>query len=150
MSTTGLSFSNNLNLTNATDKISLRKQYSQDLANNIESGNISEAKQTFSKLLQANLNSSQTNSTINQDFKGLESALSSGDISSVKSAFATLQRDTQSSDSSLSDSLRPSNLSIAQQAYSSIETFMRMTNQSQDNSHNTAKKINSSIFGVSA
>jgi len=147
MSTTGILSSSSLNLTNYSDKVSSRKQYSQNLASSIESGNIDGAKQAFSQLLQTNLKSDQTNSTdstISQDFKSLESALSSGDLTSVKSAFATLQRDTRSSDSSLSDSLQPSNLSLAQLAYSSLETYMRLTNQ------NSSKKTENSVLGTSA
>src|SRR5690242_1570942 len=136
MSTSGIAASNSLLQNTTADKVSQRKQYSQELASSIESGNLTGAQSAFAQLLQGNMNGTQTSGKIGEDFKSLESAFKSNDLSSVKSAFATLQRDTESSDPSLAASLKPSGLSLAQQAFASLESLMRNTSTGYRNHQN--------------
>jgi hypothetical protein len=150
MATAAISSGNNLYQTSISDKFSQKKQYSQDLASSLESGNMSGAQSAFAQLLQQNQNSGttncQTNSTISKDLEELDGALKSGDLTSSKNAFAKLQRDTQSNDSSLANSLKPSNLTTDQQAYASQETYLKLIAQTHNNKNNQNKTSGYSSF----
>lgn len=121
MSISGISA--NSSQVESAEKASQRRQYSQDLASSIESGNVSGAQQAFAQLLQTNLNN-ETDSAVNNDIQSLDNALKSGDITSVKNAFATLQRDTESNSPAFASSLQPGNLTAAQKAYASLDTYL--------------------------
>jgi len=148
MSTSGIAASSSLLQSTTADKVSQRNKYSQDLASNIESGNLTGAQTAFAQLLQGNLNSGQTNSKVTNDFKSLESAFKTNDLTSVKSAFATLQRDTQASDPSLAASLKPSNLSLAQQAFASLESLMRSTGTGYSSQKNNSASSSLTSYTV--
>lgn len=134
---------------------SQRKQYSQDLASSLESGNLTGAQSAFAQLLQLNTSQqtstgqsggkSLTNATIDTDFQALKSALASNDLTGAKSAFATLQKDTQSLSPSQASSLQPSGLAASQLSLAMVDSYLQQSGNPYTSRYSGADTANAAF-----
>jgi hypothetical protein len=95
VATSGISLGSNLYQTGSQSTASQERQSFKQLANAIQSGDLSGAQQAFTtlqKLLQTSQTGSQT-SPIQSDFAALGQALSSGNLSTAQTDFSKLQTD---------------------------------------------------------
>jgi hypothetical protein len=149
MSVSGISSTNSLSQNLQTWQAKAQKIQSefQQLGQDLQAGNLSQAQSDFSALNQNISTPMQTNSSLAQAFGALGSALQSGNLAAAQKAYTTLQQDVQqtgqshhhhhaggssginnsSSDNMLSEllgslgsSLQSGNSSAAQTAYSSL------------------------------
>ena len=67
----------------------------QQLGQDLQAGNLSQAQSDFSTLSQNFSGSVQSNSTLSQAFSSLGTALQSGNLSAAQTAYSTLQQDVQ-------------------------------------------------------
>jgi hypothetical protein len=73
-----------------------RRNAFDELAQALQSGNLTQAQQAFSLLTQSAPNSGQAqNGLLKDDFNSLAQALQSGDLDGARKAFATIQQDLQ-------------------------------------------------------
>jgi outer membrane protein assembly factor BamD (BamD/ComL family) len=120
----------------------------QQLGQDLQAGNLSQAQSDFSTLSQNFSGSVQSNSTLSQAFSSLGTALQSGNLSAAQTAYSTLQQDVQQTGaghhhhhggsssqttssstsstlsqlfSTLGSALQGGNLSSAQTAYSTLQ-----------------------------
>jgi hypothetical protein len=119
----------------------------QQLGQDLQAGNLSQAQSDFSTLSQNFSGSVQSNSTLSQAFSSLGTALQSGNLSAAQKAYSTLQQDVQQTGadhhhhggsssqttssstgstlsqlfSTLGSALQGGNLSSAQTAYSTLQ-----------------------------
>lgn len=97
MSISGISASSYLNQTlqNSQAKAQTIQGEFQQLGQDLQSGNITQAQSDFNTLSQNLPSSLQTNSTLSQAFSSLGTALQSGNASAAQKAYTTLQQDLQ-------------------------------------------------------
>ena len=118
----------------------------QNLGQDLQSGNLTQAKSDFSILSQNFPNSTQNNNPLTQAFSALGQALQAGNLSAAQTAYSTIQQDVQQAGASghhhhhhygggaesssnalaqafgtLGQALQSGNLSSAQTAYSTIQ-----------------------------
>jgi outer membrane protein assembly factor BamD (BamD/ComL family) len=151
MSVTGVSSSSSLGQSLQTWQAKAQKTQSefQQLGQDLQAGNLSQAQADFSSLSQNVSTPLQSNSTLTQAFSTLGSALQSGNVSAAQQAYTALQQDVQQAGqghhhhhqhagsgsetssssaggtlsqlfSSLASALQSGNLSAAQTAYSTL------------------------------
>jgi hypothetical protein len=155
MSTSGISATNLFSLISSltghqsTSKTSSIQQEFQQLGQDLQSGNLTQAQSDFSILSKNFSNPAQTNTSLSQAFSSLGQALQSGNLTAAQQAYTTIQQDVQqaatqghhhhhhggssqsaSSNSSniltqafgiLGQALTSGNLTAAQSAYSTIQ-----------------------------
>ncbi len=126
----------------------------QQLGQDLQTGNLSQAQTDYSALTQTVSGSKQSNSALSQAFGSLGSALQSGNLSAAQQAYATVQQDvvqasqshpmhhhhwgsssqsaTSSTDSTVSQllsslgvALQGGNISAAQAAYSTLQSDLQ-------------------------
>ena len=151
MSVSGVSSSSSLSQSMQTWQAKAQKIQSefQQLGQDLQAGNLSQAQSDFSTLSQNVSGPLQSNSALAQAFSALGSALQSGNVSAAQQAYTTLQQDVQQAGqghhhhhhhggsssqttnsstgstlsqlfSSLGSALQSGNLSAAQTAYSTL------------------------------
>lgn len=160
MSVSGISANSYLtqSLQNWQSKAQTVQSEFQQLGQDLQSGNLTQAQSDFKTLSQNLPSSLQNNSTLSQAFSSLGTALQSGNVSAAQKAYTTLQQDvqqtgksdhhhhhqgggdSQSSDSStgntltqllstLGSALTAGNLSAAQTAYSTLSQGLQQLTQ---------------------
>lgn len=97
MSVSGISANSLLtqNLQNWQTKAPQIRSEFQQLGQDLQAGNLTQAQSDFSALSQNLPASLQTNSTLSQAFSSLGSALQSGNVSAAQQAYTALQQDIQ-------------------------------------------------------
>jgi hypothetical protein len=97
MSVSGVSSSSSLSQTVQTWQAKAQKIQSefQQLGQDLQAGNLSQAQSDFSTLNQNISTPVQTNSSISQAFGALGTALQSGNLAAAQKAYSTLQQDVQ-------------------------------------------------------
>src|SRR5208337_2125602 len=97
MSVSGVSSSSSLSQSMQTWQAKAQKIQSefQQLGQDLQAGNLTQAQSDFSTLSQNVSGSVQSNSTLAQAFSALGSALQSGNVSAAQKAYTTLQQDVQ-------------------------------------------------------
>ena len=155
MSISGISSNTALNQSLQAWQVRAQKLQSefQQLGQDLQAGNLSQAQADFGLLRQNISNPAQSNSTVAQAFSALGTALQSGSVAAAQQAYSTLQQDVQQtaqghhhhhrlgSDvptsgssatgafsqllSSLGSALQAGNLSAAQTAYSTLTQGFR-------------------------
>lgn len=97
MSISGVSSSSSLSQSLQEWQVRTQKIQSefQQLGQDLQAGNLSQAQSDFSTLNQNFSGSLQTNTSVSQAFSALGSALQSGNISAAQKAYTTLQQDVQ-------------------------------------------------------
>jgi hypothetical protein len=98
MSVAGISSTGALAQSGFISTLQQRRNDFQQLAQALQSGDLSGAQAAFSDLTSLNQNRGvqSANSTISNDFSAIGQALQSGDLAGAQQAFATLQQDVQS------------------------------------------------------
>ncbi len=84
-------------LVNWQDKMKQFQTNFADLANALQSGDLSAAQKAFSALSQGMPSNNNPENTIKNDFDALGKALQSGDLDAAKKAFSKLEQDMQAS-----------------------------------------------------
>jgi hypothetical protein len=147
MSVSGISSSFNYNAQSVANNGQQSRQEFQQLGQDLQSGNLSAAKEDFATLQQLrqqtnSTSSGHSNSPIAQEVKQLSQDLASGNLSAAQQDYAKIQQDIQTqmvhrhhhhhgggneasaigqSVEPLSQALQSGNLSAAQQAYSTLQ-----------------------------
>lgn len=86
---------NDATLTNWQEMAQQFKTNFSNLAQAIQSGDLSSAQKAFAALTQNTPSNANSQSTIQSDYDALSKALQSGDMNAAKTAFAKLQQDMQ-------------------------------------------------------
>jgi len=84
-----------VSLINWQDKMKQFRTNFENLANALQSGDLSAAQKAFSALLQSMPSNNNPEDTIKNDFDALGKALQSGDLDAAKKAFLKLEQDLQ-------------------------------------------------------
>ena len=159
MSVSGVSSSSALSQSLQSWQVKAQKIQSefQQLGQDLQAGNITQAQSDFSSLSQNFSGSVQSNSSVSQAFSALGTALQSGNLAAAQKAYSTLQQDVQQTGqshhhhhhaggssentnsspgsalgqllSSLASSLQAGNLSSAQTAYSTLAQGLQQLTQ---------------------
>ena len=97
MSMSGISSASSLGQSLQTWQAKAQKIQSefQQLGQDLQAGNLSQAKSDFTALSQNTSGSIQNNSSLTQAFSTLGSALQSGNLSAAQKAYSTLQQDVE-------------------------------------------------------
>jgi hypothetical protein len=97
MSVSGVSSSSSLSQSVQTWQVKAQKIQSefQQLGQDLQAGNLTQAQSDFSALNQNISGSVQSNSSLTQVFSALGSALQSGNLAAAQKAYSTLQQDVQ-------------------------------------------------------
>ena len=86
---------NSLQGQQSTSKTSTVQQEFQQVGQDLQTGNLTQAQSDFTLLSQNFTNSTQSNSTLSQAFSALGQALQSGNLTSAQKAYTTIQQDVQ-------------------------------------------------------
>ena len=97
MSVSGISSSSSLSQTMQTWQAQAQKVQTefQQLGQDLQAGNLTQAQSDFSTLNQNNSAPMQTNSSVSQAFAALGTALQSGNLAAAQKAYTTIQQDVQ-------------------------------------------------------
>jgi soluble cytochrome b562 len=82
-------------LPNQQNRFQSIKNEFQQLGQDLQAGNLTQAQQDFTTLTQNTPSGAQSNSPIAQDFSTLKQALQAGNLTAAQQAFSTLQQDLQ-------------------------------------------------------